>query len=55
MSNMLAKWLQKVDEKIIPNWRRLCQALCDVDKATADRIAEKHHVTDYIKQEGMLQ
>ena len=55
MSTMLAKWLQKVDEKIIPSWRSLCQALCDVDKATADRIAEKHHVTDYINQKGMLQ
>ena len=55
MSTMLAKWLQKVDKKIIPSWRSLCEALYYVDKATADRIAEKHHVTDYINQEGMLQ
>ena len=54
MSTMFAKWLQKVDEKVIPSWRSLCQALCDVDKTTADRIAEKHHVTDYNKQEGVL-
>ena len=54
MSEMLARWLKRVDQKSIPSWRRLCRALCDVDKSTADQIAEKHHVTDYNKQKGLF-
>ena len=53
MSEMLARWLKRVDQKPIPSWRRLCQALCDVDKTTADQIAENYHVTDYNQQKGL--
>ena len=54
MSEMLARWLKRVDQKSIPSWRRLCRALCDVDKSTADQIAEKHHVTDYNREKGLF-
>ena len=53
MSEMLAKWLQKVDETSIPSWRSLCQALFDVDRSTANQIAKKYHITDYNKQKGI--
>ena len=53
MYQMLAKWLNKENEKYIPSWKSLCHALYNVDRATADEIAEKHHVTDYAKQEGI--
>ena len=53
MSEMLAKWLKRADETSIPNWRSLCQALHDVDRSTADQIAEKYHVADSIKQKGI--
>ena len=53
MIEMLSKWLKKENKKCIPSWRSLCQALYSVDKATADKIAEKHHVTDYTKREGV--
>ena len=52
MFEMLAKWLKKENEKCIRSWRSLCQALCSVDKATADQIAEKHHVTDEENNKG---
>ena len=53
MSEMLAKWLKKVDEASIPNWISLCQAICDVDRSTADHIAQNHHITDYNKRKGI--
>ena len=45
MYQMLAKWLNKENGKCIRSWRSLCQALYSVDRATADQIAEKHHLT----------
>ena len=47
MSEMLSKWLRKENEKSIPSWRSLCQAIYSVDRDTADQIAKKHHVADY--------
>ena len=49
MSEMLSKWLKKENEKCIPSWRSLCQALYNIDRSTADQIAEKHHITIYTK------
>ena len=47
---MLSRWLKRENEMCVPSWRSLCQALLDIDRATANMIAEKHHVTDYIKK-----
>ena len=52
MLHMLAKWLQRENDRCVPNWRTLCQALCAFNKSTADQIAEKHHVTDYMNMKG---
>ena len=52
MLQMVSKWLQKESEKCVPSWRSLCQALCDVNRSTADQIAENHNVTDYRKFKG---
>ena len=52
MLHMLQKWLKKENEKCIPSWRSLCQALHNVDRSTADQIAHKHDVTDYVKRKG---
>jgi len=55
MSEMLAKWLQRENEKCIPSWRSLCQAVCaEVDRSTADKIAEKYCVTNYNKRRGTI-
>ena len=54
MSEMLANWLKRENEKSIPNWTSLCQALHRVHKPTADKIAKKHYVTDYAKQKGKI-
>ena len=53
MSQMLAKWLQRENEKCVPSWKSLCQALCNVDRSIAKQIAQKHHVTEYMEQRGM--
>ena len=53
MLQMLTKWLQKENEKCVPSWRSLCQALWDIDRSTAILIAEKHHVIDSMKQKGI--
>ena len=47
MFQMLSKWLIKENERYIPSWRSLCQAIYSVDRDTADQIAKKHHVGDY--------
>ena len=53
MYQMLAKWLQRENEKCVPNWRSLCQSLrAEVGKFTADQIAEKYCVTDYSEEKG---
>ena len=55
MFAMLAKWLKRENEKSVPNWKSLCQALSNVDisyKPTADRIAKKYNVSDYNKKKG---
>ena len=53
MYHMLAKWLQRENEKCVPNWRSLYQSLCaEVGKSTADKIAEKYRVTDYSEEKG---
>ena len=54
MYQMLAKWLNKENEKCIRSWRSLCQALYSVNKVTANQIAEKHHVTDYAKRKELF-
>ena len=54
MYQMLAKWLQRENEKCVPNWRGLCQSLeAEVGNSTADQIAEKYCVIDYKKQKGI--
>ena len=53
MYQMLAKWLKKQNEQANPSWKSLCQAFYSVDRDTADQIAKKHHITNYIKPEGM--
>ena len=52
MSEVVSKWLSK-DETIVPTWNWLCHALYQVDRPTADKIAENHHVTDYNKLKGI--
>ena len=53
MYQMLAKWLQRENEKCVPNWRSLCQSLCaEIGKSTSDQIAEKYCVTDYNEEKG---
>ena len=44
MYEMLAVWLKKVDEKSIPSWTRLYEALSKLDcgQSTANQIKEKH-------------
>ena len=53
MNAMLTHWLKKMDNHANPSWKSLCKALYIVDRDTADQIAEKHHITNYIKPEGM--
>ena len=55
MYEMLAKWLQRENEKCMPDWKSLCQSLrAEVDKSTSvDEIAEKYSVIDYNKQKGI--
>ena len=53
MYHMLAKWLQRENEKCVPNWRSLCQSLrAEAGKSAADQIAEKYCVTDYSEEKG---
>ena len=52
MMEMLAKWLKKVDNST-PNWRSLCHALYSIDRSTADQIAKKHDVPEYIEKKGI--
>ena len=53
MYQMLAKWLQRENEKCAPNWRSLCRSLeAVVGKSTSDQIAEKYCVTDYSEEKG---
>ena len=53
MYQMLAKWLQRENEKCVPNWRSLCQSLrAEVGKSPADQIAEKYCVIDYSEEKG---
>ena len=53
MNEMLTHWLKKKDDHANPSWKSLCQALYIVDRDTADQIAEKHHIINYIKPKGM--
>ena len=53
MYHMLAKWLQRDNEKCVPNWRSLYQSVCAVvGKSTADQIAAKYCITDYSEKKG---
>ena len=53
MNAMLTHWLKKKDNHANPSWKNVCQALYSVDRATADQIAKKHRITNYIKPKGM--
>ena len=53
MYQMLAKWLQRENEKCVPNWRSLCQSLCAVvGKSAAHQIAKNPCVTDDSEEKG---
>jgi len=49
MYAMLAKWLKREKATSVPNWKGLCQALCDFDiyRPTAEQIAKKYNVSNY--------
>ena len=53
LNAMLTHWLKKIDSHDNPSWKSLCQALYIVDRDTANQIAEKHHITNYIRLKGI--
>ena len=50
MSAMLEKWLKRpfgeVRDNVQPTWKSLCVALSHIDRALAERLAEKHDCGD---------
>ena len=53
MYEMLAKWLQRENEKSVPTWRSLCQSVSAVEgKSAAHKITKKPCVTDDSEDKG---